>query len=83
MKVKVKFFAQHREAVGKSEIELNIEKTEGTTVARLYEALVAKYPGLAKLSRITLAVVNYNMVNEWEMVKDGDEVAFFPPMGGA
>ncbi|MCD6567668.1 MAG: MoaD/ThiS family protein [Dehalococcoidia bacterium] len=83
MKVKVLLFAQHCEAVGKKEIEVDLGKIDKITAGELYQRLAREYPKLKKLAKVTLAVVNNDMVNARALVKDGDEVAFFPPMGGA
>ncbi|MEA1963509.1 MAG: MoaD/ThiS family protein [Candidatus Aerophobetes bacterium] len=80
MKVKVKFFASQRKAVGKSELEINSE--EKITINRLLEMLITEYPELKKLAKFTIVSLNYNFANGSELLKDGDEVALFPPVGG-
>lgn len=80
MKVKVKFFASHRRVVGKS--ELDIELAEEITVNQLIEIIMAKYPELKKLTEATIVSLNHNFVDGDELLKDGDEVALFPPVEG-
>jgi len=82
MKVMVKLFAQHKGAIGRDEIEIKLENTEKTTVDGLLKMLMAEYPALEKLAKVTMVTVNYKLVNGWELVKDGDQIALFPPMGG-
>ena len=80
MKIKVKFFALQREAVGKSEIELELERK--TTINKIREILMEKYPKLRKLDKVTLVALNQNYARGPEVLKDGDEVALFPFVGG-
>lgn len=80
MKIKVKFFALHREAVGKSELELELGK--GITINRLVKMLISDYPKLRKLTKFTILSLNHNYAKGTELLKDGDEVALFPPVGG-
>jgi MoaD family protein len=80
MKVKVKFFAAPREALGKSELEVMLP--EGATVTNLIEHLKAAYPILRAYTRFLSVAVNKAYVG-WETeLHDGDEVACLPPVGG-
>lgn len=80
MKVCVKFFALHREAVGKEKIILDIE--ENAPIEKLLELLIEKYPGLRKLEEYTFISLNHEYADKNRKLKSGDEVALFPPVGG-
>lgn len=80
MIVKVKFFALQREETGVSEIELEVE--DNTTVLGLREILMEQYPGLRKYEKVTLVALNQKYARGTEILKNGDEVALFPFVGG-
>jgi len=74
MSITVRFFASLREQVGQDEIVLN---QAPKTVAEAWAASTnLTQPGN------TLAAVNHDYVTMDSPVKDGDEVAFFPPVTG-
>jgi MoaD family protein len=80
MKIRVRFFAAPREALGKSELEVTLP--EGSTVTDLIEHLRAEYPILRAYTRFLSVAVNKAYVG-WETeLYDGDEVACLPPVGG-
>lgn len=79
--IKVLFFAQTRELVGKDSLEL---ESEFATVEELRSHL-ASMPGkwsLALEQGKLLAAVNQVIVSFDSPVVDGDEIAFFPPVTG-
>lgn len=79
--IKVLFFAQTRELIGKDSLEL---ESEFATVEELRNHL-ASQPGkweLALEQGKLLAAVNQVIVSFDSPVVDGDEVAFFPPVTG-
>lgn len=80
MRLKVRFFASHREAVGKE--RLPIELPEGSTVQQLFDRLVKEHPDMGGLEEHTLVAVNQDQVGRDRVLKDGDEVALYPPVGG-
>ena len=79
MKVKVLYFAYLRDAVGRPsetvEVPAGVE-----TVGALRDYLVGK-SGFESVKRIRFSV-NQAMADETAAIKDGDEVAFFPPVTG-
>jgi MoaD family protein len=80
MKIRVRFFAAPREALGKSELEVTLPA--GATVTDLIEHLQAEYPILRAYTRFLSVAVNKAYVG-WETeLHDGDEVACLPPVGG-
>jgi len=77
MNIQVLFFASLKEHLGKAEIQLEISSLQ--TVATLWETLSACKDALP--AQILFAV-NHQYVKADYQLKDGDEVAFFPPVTG-
>lgn len=77
MNIHVLFFASLKEHLGQA--ELYIELTSMQTVAALWETLSA---GKEALPEQILFAVNHEYVHADYCLKDGDEVAFFPPVTG-
>ncbi len=80
--IKILFFGQLREQLDTE--QMNLDGFPGSTVADLKDALVQmgsdwqqKFSGAS-----LLAAVNQTIVDEQASVRDGDEVAFFPPVTG-
>ena len=80
MKVLLKFFAAHRELVGAKQLQLELE--EGLTTDDVFDRLVEEYPPLEKMKGYTFISVNHVYAKSAKVLNDGDEVAFFPPVGG-
>lgn len=80
IKVKVRFFAAPREALGFGETEVSLPA--GATVADLLERLKAQYPVLDGYSRFLNVAVNRAYAGMQTLLHDGDEVAYLPPVGG-
>ncbi|WP_371194511.1 molybdopterin converting factor subunit 1 [Glaciecola sp. SC05] len=79
--VKIKFFAQLRETLGVSTIEL--EGAAGQSVAAIKSTLAKKAaPWQILVENDILNAVNHTISNDDTVVNDGDEVAFFPPVTG-
>jgi len=76
--VKVRFFAVAREMVGRSEAEAALP--EGAVVQDLREKLYADHPSLEAL-RLQFAV-NRAYASPDTPLREGDEVACIPPVGG-
>lgn len=91
MKIKVRAFASFREILGK---EIEIELKEGSTVRDLLETLASSSPKLSEaafndsgdLLDYVLLMINRKRIDpldlEGAVLKDGDEVAIFPPVAG-
>ena len=76
MSIQVKFFASLRETLG---IEsTSIEHANSITVRDVWDTTTnaADYPVN------TLCAINMDYAHQDDAVKDGDEVAFFPPVTG-
>ncbi len=80
IQLKVKFFGSYQEAVGKKELQIETDKV--SRVQGLIEELTEKYPDLADLDDQLLIAVNKSMAEREKELKDGDEVAFLPPVSG-
>ncbi|MDM7911592.1 MAG: MoaD/ThiS family protein [Methanotrichaceae archaeon] len=91
MKIMVRAFASFREILGK-EIEMDLK--EGSTVRDLLETLASSSPKLKKaafddsgnLLEYVLLMTNRKRIDPSDLdgavLKDGDEVAIFPPVAG-
>jgi molybdopterin converting factor subunit 1 len=80
MKLKLLFFAGHREALGAASKAFDMPG--GATVKDLFETLAAKYPALRGLEEHTIVAVNRDQADWARRLQDGDEVAFYPPVSG-
>ncbi len=76
MKVKVKYFASLKERLGRSEEECEIES--GSNVQMLWQ----KIAGESAVPASVMTAINQEYVKTNTVIKDGDEVAFFPPVTG-
>lgn len=82
MKIKLRYFASLREALGaQGELEL----PEGSRVGEARDRLIALgAPFEASLARhkALRAALNQALCDESAVLADGDELAFFPPVTG-
>lgn len=82
MKVQVRYFASIREALGAGE---TMELDEGATVGALRDRLIARGPAHAQAlarGRALRCALDQAMCDESAALRDGAEVAFFPPVTG-
>lgn len=80
MKIKVKFFASYKEAVGRDELDMEIE--DETNVSQLLVAVKAKHPAIGDLMEPLIVSVNKEYADFDKVLKEGDEVALLPPVSG-
>ena len=78
MKVQIRFFAGARELVGRGTMEQSV--AVGGTVQDVIDGLFAAYPALRE-QRLRFAV-NSAYTPPETVLRDGDEVACIPPVGG-
>ena len=78
--VKVLFFATLRDYIGAKSVELEIPK--GSTVLGLTNMLLATYPGLEKVKDSMMAAINREYAEDGQVIPEGAEIAFFPPVSG-
>ena len=83
MKVRVRYFAALREALGPTEtVELS---AESATVGQLRDQLLARGGRHAEVlarGRAVRCAINQVMADESTALSDGAEIAFFPPVTG-
>ena len=80
MKVQVRLFAALREAVGSTHIPQ--ELPPGAKVQDLMDLLARQYPALRSQISFVRAAVNRQYASLQTELRDGDEVALVPPVGG-
>ena len=80
MNVHARFFAAYREILGVA--ELTVPLAEGSTVAELVDVLRARGGDFAHLPPEPAVAVNRVYVDATARLREGDEVAFIPPVAG-
>ena len=80
MRVTVKLFARLRDVAGRAEFQRDLD--EGTTVRNLWRALAGEFPDFAAYERSISSAVNADYARMDDVLHDGDEVAFLPPVSG-
>ena len=76
MPVNVKYFASLRETIGRSSDQITVAGT--MTVEEIWQQATNDLDRPERL----LATINQEYASFTQEVKDGDEVAFFPPVTG-
>ena len=77
MQINVLLFASLRERFGQGALELDL--ITATSVGGLWHQLSGNYE---RLPQRVLCAVNQEFADHEVMLRDGDEVAFFPPVTG-
>ena len=80
MRIHLLYFASFREARGRDEEE--IEVPDGARVRELWTQLCSEVPRFAAFPSMPPAAVNREYVRGDTALRDGDEVAFLPPVAG-
>jgi molybdopterin converting factor subunit 1 len=80
MRVRVLFFGQLKEIVGRGEDDAELE--QGARVEDLFASYGGRFPKLAGLRSSVVASVNQEFVPWRAPLHGGDEVAFLPPVSG-
>jgi MoaE-MoaD fusion protein len=81
MRVTVLFFGAARDAAGCDETQLALP--EGARAADAFEEILERHPELRRFGRSLLLAVNQEYAKDPErVIKDGDELAVFPPVSG-
>ncbi len=85
MKIQIKYFASIREAIGTHAESVDVDASKVNTVAALRDSLMAKgapyAQALARGKSVRMAL-DQTMCEESAQLKEGCEVAFFPPVTG-
>ncbi len=82
MKIRVRYFASLREALGPDEL---VDLPAGGTASAARDLLLARGARHAEVlarGRAVRCAVNQTMADENTPLADGDELAFFPPVTG-
>lgn len=80
MKVRLLFFAVLREIAGKGEAELTL--AEGSSAGDVWQSLRRQYQQLGAYEQPPLVAVNESYASAETILRDGDELAFIPPVAG-
>jgi molybdopterin converting factor subunit 1 len=80
MRVRLRFFASLRERLRTSEAD--VEVADGATVRQIWDGLCAEHAGLERFSASVSFAVNREYADGDARVRDGDEIAFIPPVSG-
>jgi MoaE-MoaD fusion protein len=80
MKIKVLFFGLTHDLTGFEQEQ--VEVPEGERLEYLWRQYEGRFPGLVGVAGSLLAAVNQEIVDWSRPLRDGDEVAFLPPVSG-
>ncbi len=80
MKVRLLFFAVLRDIAGTDARELTL--AEGTTARDVWQSLRKELAKLADYSQPPMIAVNESYAEPETVLRDGDELAFIPPVAG-
>jgi molybdopterin converting factor subunit 1 len=80
VRVTVRLFARLRDIVGSSELARDV--APGATIATVWHQLVVDYPQLAGYERSISSAVNADYARMDQALREGDDVAFLPPVSG-
>ena len=82
----IKFFASLREQLDTSQVEVSVQTLVGADTASVTELITAMSDSDEKWKALSaehlLVAVNQNMSSRDTIVKEGDELAFFPAVTG-
>ena len=80
IKVHILFFGAARDAVGAEEIDIELNAPATPATAR--EEILAAYPELRPFGKSLLFAVNQEYAEPGREIRNGDELAIFPPVSG-
>ena len=80
MKVRLLFFAVLRDIAGTDMRELAVD--EGTTARDVWQSLRIEFAKLADYTQPPMIAVNESYAAPETILRDGDELAFIPPVAG-
>jgi molybdopterin converting factor subunit 1 len=80
MSLRVLFFASLADIVGQRTVQL--DSSLFADVGSIYASFERDYPHLEAYRDLVLFAVNSEFAHADAAVKDGDEIAFFPPVSG-
>ena len=80
MKVRLLFFAVLRDIIGCTTEELAIES--GTTPNDVWQSLRRAHPPLQSYAQPPMVAINQEYARPDQALREGDELAFIPPVAG-
>ncbi len=80
MKLTFRFLGRFSEDL--SDVDLEHDFDDGLAVGQLRGEIAALVPESADRLKTCMVAVNTNYVNDDQVLKEGDEVAFLPPVSG-
>ena len=80
MKVRLLYFAILRDITGKNESELSL--AEGTRAGDVWKTMREQYEQLAGYEQPPLIAINESYARPETLLREGDELAFIPPVAG-
>jgi molybdopterin converting factor subunit 1 len=80
MRVTVRLFARLRDIAGAPELSRDI--APGATIGTVWRSLAREFPELSQYERSISSAVNADYAKMDQVLNDGDEVAFLPPVSG-
>jgi molybdopterin converting factor subunit 1 len=80
MRVTVRLFARLRDIAGAS--ELTREIAPGATIRNVWRELAGEYPDFGPYERSISSALNADYAPMDQVLREGDEVAFLPPVSG-
>jgi molybdopterin synthase catalytic subunit len=78
--VTLRLFARLRDLAGAAELTRDLP--EGATAAGAWDALTREFPALGAYTASISCAVNEEYTRTSQPLKEGDEVAFLPPVSG-
>jgi MoaD family protein len=80
MTVRVQFYAQLRDAAGRSYSDVDL--ADGANVSDLLKNLYAKFPALGEHDKSILVGAGVEFVDRNYQLKGGEEISVMPPVQG-
>ena len=80
MRVTVRLFARLRDIAGAPEVTREV--AADATIGAVWRQLATEFPELAPYERSISSALNADYARMTDRVRDGDEVAFLPPVSG-
>lgn len=80
MRVKVLFFGMLKDIVGRAEEQIDLE--DGALLGSIFDRYAQQFPRLKGLTSSIVLACNHEFSDRAAQVRDGDEIAFLPPVSG-
>lgn len=80
VQIKLLYFAVLRDIIGKRDAVVTLP--EGTTALEVWQRLKDEHGDLNRFDRPPMIAVNQTYARGEEPLRDGDELAFIPPVAG-